>query len=73
LKLSIERKTKINIKKSIEIEHAAPLLDTPKGFPFTAVHNSQGNGNLQVKNINIIDVQEHYRQGFFLEANQIYF
>lgn len=45
LKLSIERKTKINIKKSIEIEHAAPLLDTPKGFWFTAVHNIQGNGN----------------------------
>jgi hypothetical protein len=50
LKLSIERKTKINIKKSIEIEHAAPLLDTPKGFWFTAVHNIQGNGNLIHKN-----------------------
>ena len=47
LKLRIARKTKINMIKSIEIEHAAPLLDTPNPCPLTAVHNNHGNGNLK--------------------------
>jgi len=45
LKVRIARKTKINIIKSIEIEHAAPLLDTPRYVPFTAVHSIHGRGN----------------------------
>ena len=44
--------------KSIEIEHAAPLLDTPSpsSRQFTAFHSIQGKGNLQknMKNVNLV-------------------
>ena len=46
-KNSIAKNTKINIKNSIPIEHAAPLLETTTWVWNTIVYNNHGNGNLK--------------------------
>ena len=50
LNAKIERKTNINIRNNMDIEHPTPseLTVTPKG-QFTRVHRSHGKGNLQVR------------------------
>ena len=57
LKPRIERKTKINIKKSMAIEHAAPLLETLMAHPLKIHHNSHGMGNLKIEKIYAIIFQ----------------